>query len=68
MQSEVEKAIQKKRNKKATGDDDVPGDVLKLFGEGGLKIMTKLMNTIYETGEWPNDFTEVTMIALKKKP
>ena len=24
-------------------------------------------NTIYETGEWPKDFTEVTMIALKKK-
>jgi len=36
---------------KATGDYDVPGDVLKLLGEGGLKIMTKLINTIYETGE-----------------
>ena len=35
------------RNKKATGDDDVSGDVLKLLGEGGLKIMTKLINTIY---------------------
>jgi hypothetical protein len=23
---------------------------------------------MYETGEWPKDFTEVTMIALKKKP
>jgi hypothetical protein len=66
LQSEVEKAIKEMRNKKATGDD-VPGDVLKLLGEGGLKIMTKLMNTIYETGEWPKDFTEVTMIALKKK-
>jgi hypothetical protein len=42
--------------------------VLKLFGEGGLKIMTKLIDTIYETGEWPKDFTEVTMIALKNKP
>jgi hypothetical protein len=27
-----------------------------------------LINTIYETGEWPKDFTEVTMIALKMKP
>jgi len=27
-----------------------------------LKILT-----IYNTGEWPQDFTEVTMIALKKK-
>jgi len=27
-----------------------------------------LTNTIYETGEWPKDFTEVTVIAFKKKP
>jgi hypothetical protein len=67
LQSEVENAIKEMRNKKATGDDDVPGDVLELFGGGGLKIMTKLINTIYETGEWPKDFMEVT-IALKKKP
>ena len=66
LQSEVEKAI-KEMNRKATGDDDIPGDVLKLLGEGGLKIMTKLSNTIYNTGEWPLEFTEVTIIALKKK-
>jgi len=65
--SEVEKAIKKMRNKKATGDNDVPGDVLNSLGEGGLKILTKIINTLYETGEWPEDFTEVTMIALKKK-
>jgi len=56
------------RNKKATGDVDVPGDVLTLLGEDGLKIMTELINTIYKPGEWPKDFTEVTMNALKKKP
>ena len=56
------------RNKKATAVDDVPGDVLKLLGEAGLKIMIKLINTIYETGEWSKDFREVTMVALKKKP
>ena len=55
------------RNRKATGDYDIPGDVPKLLGEGGLKILKKLSNTIYNTGEWPQDFTEVTMIALKKK-
>ena len=64
LQSEVEKAIKEMRNEKATGDDDVPGDVPKLLGEGGLKIMRKLINTVYETGEWPKDFMEVTMIAL----
>ena len=30
--------------------------------------MMKWINTIYETGEWPKDFMEDTMITLKKKP
>jgi hypothetical protein len=64
----VEKAVKEIWNKNATGDDDEPGDVLQLLGEGGLKIMTKLINIIYETREWSQDFPEVTMIALKKKP
>ena len=68
MQSKVKKPIKEMRNKKATCDDDVPGDVIKLFEEDGLKIMTKLINTIYETGEWLKDLTEVTMIAFKEKP
>ena len=59
--------MKEKENRKSTGNDDVPRDVPKLLGEGGLKILTKLINTIYETGEWPKDFTEVTMITLKKK-
>ena len=33
-----------------------------------MKIMTKLISTIYETGEWSKDFTEEAMIVLKKKP
>jgi len=45
----VEKAITEIRNRKATGDDDAPGDLLKLLGEGGLKILTKIINIIYET-------------------
>jgi hypothetical protein len=68
LQSEVENAIKEIRDKRATGDDDVPGDVLKLLGEDGLRQMTQLINSIYVTAEWPRDFIEVTMIALKKKP
>jgi hypothetical protein len=46
----VEKAIKEMGDKKATGDD-VPGDVLKLLGEDGLKLMIQLINSIYVTGE-----------------
>jgi len=61
------RTIKKMRDKKATGDD-VLGDVLKLLGEDGLRIMTQLINNIYENREWLKDFTDVTMTVLKKKP
>jgi hypothetical protein len=51
LQSEVEKAIKEMRDKKATGDDDVPGNVLRLLGDDGLKLMTQLINSISITGE-----------------
>ena len=66
LQSKVEKATKETRNRKATGDDDT-WRCAQLLGEGGLKILTKLINTVFETAEWPKDFTEDTMIALKKK-
>jgi hypothetical protein len=68
MQREVENAIKEMRDKKATGYDDVPGDVLKLLEEDGIRIMTQVINNIYETGNWPKDLIEVTMIPLQKQP
>jgi hypothetical protein len=44
LKSEVEKAIKGMRDNNATGDDDIPGDVLRLFGNDGIKIMTQLIN------------------------
>jgi hypothetical protein len=68
FRSEAEKAIKEMRDKKSTGDDDVPVEASELLGDDGLNLLTQLINNIYESGEWPKDFTEVTMIALKKKP
>jgi hypothetical protein len=47
LQGAVGKAIKEMRNRKATGEYNVPGDVFNLLG--GLEIMIKLVNTIYET-------------------
>jgi hypothetical protein len=47
LQCDVEKAIKEMRDKKAAGDDDIHGDVLKLLGEDGLRLMTQLINSIY---------------------
>ena len=36
------------------------------MGENGLRTVTQLLSYIHETGEWSKDFTEATVIALKK--
>ena len=54
------------RNKKATGDDAVPGYVITFLGEDGLRTVTQLIEKLYESGEWTKDFTEVTLIILKE--
>ena len=41
LQSEVEKAIKEMRNRKATGNDDIPGDVLKLLVKGFFENIDK---------------------------
>jgi hypothetical protein len=64
----MEQAIKQIKHKRPIADDDVPGVVLTLLGEDGIKIMTQLTNNTYPTGQWPKDFIEVTMIALKKRP
>jgi hypothetical protein len=49
FQSEVEKFIKDMKDKTPTGDEDAPGDVLKLLGAEGLGLMTQLINNIHET-------------------
>jgi hypothetical protein len=34
-----------------TGDADVPGDVLKLLVEDGVRLMTQLFTKVYELRE-----------------
>lgn len=60
------KAVNKMSDKKAT-DHDVPGDVLNLLWEDGLKIMTQLISSMHETCEWPKYFITVTMITTETK-
>ena len=55
----MEKAIKGMKDKKVTGDDDVPEDILKMLGEEGLRIETQLINKLYETGDWPKDLLKL---------
>jgi len=36
-------------------------------GKDGVRVVTHLINNVYETGERPKYFSAFTMIALKKR-
>jgi len=55
------------RRKNIAGEDIVPVDLLKEMGDSGLKIMTSLVIKIDMSGDWPNEFLDVIMIALRHK-
>jgi hypothetical protein len=43
----VENSINETRDKKAAGDDDVTGDVLKFFGEDVFKLRIRLIKNMH---------------------
>jgi hypothetical protein len=63
----VEKPVKEMRVQKATGNYEIPGDVLKLLGKGGLKLMTQLIHSVYIAGKWLRNLIDVAMTVLKKK-
>ena len=64
--SEVARAIRQTASRKATGPDDVPAELFKA-GETVLDRMHRICVAIWETGEWPEEWTFSTFIPLPTK-
>ncbi|KAG8236020.1 hypothetical protein J437_LFUL015971 [Ladona fulva] len=67
LRDEVKRAIKDLRDKKTVGSDGIPAEVLKALGESAIGRLTDLINKIYDTGEWPDDFLKTIMMPLPKK-
>ena len=68
MEAEVDAAIKALRFRKAAGRDGICAELLKFMGERGLKELTFLCQSIYNTGYIPKDLTQSVFITLPKKP
>lgn len=69
MVTEVQNAINKSKNRKAEGPDEIPTELLKtLTNSTSITHLTELFNTIYDTGHIPNDWLQFTFVAIPKKP
>ena len=67
LRSEVARAIRQTASRKATGPDEVPAELFKAGGETVLDRMNRICVAIWETGEWPEEWTFSTFIPLPKK-
>ena len=53
---EIKEIIKDLPKEKAYGDDHIPAELLQCLGEGGIKIVSKFINKIYNSGCIPQDF------------
>jgi len=61
------KVVERIFSHKATGPDDIPGELFKAGGETALDRKHRICVVIWETGEWPEEWTFSTFISLPKK-
>ena len=53
---------------KATGEDQIPAELLQHMGEEGLNFNTNITNDCYNTGILPDDFLQSTFVTIPKAP
>ena len=67
LSSEIWKAVEEIRGKRACGIDDLPIELFKNLDGQMRKELERLCVNIYETGDWPKDFLRTVMIPIPKK-
>ncbi|KAI8434260.1 hypothetical protein MSG28_012354 [Choristoneura fumiferana] len=67
MRDEVRAAIKHLKCNKAMGCDEIPIEVFKAMGESGVDVLFTICNKIWETGIWPDDWSQSIFIPLHKK-
>ena len=63
---EVRKNMQRMKNGKAVGPDDIPVEVWKCLGESVLKFLTKLYNRTMESEIMPEEWRDSVLIPIFK--
>jgi len=67
LRSEVARSVRQTAGRKATGPDEVPAELFKAGGETVVDRMHIICVAIWETGEWPEEWTFSTFIPFPKK-
>ena len=63
----MEAAVQSLTKGKLAGIDNIPAELVQAGGEDVITALTTICNRIWQTGEWPNPWTQSLVITLPKK-
>ncbi|GFR78850.1 endonuclease-reverse transcriptase [Elysia marginata] len=63
---EVQSAIKDLKNRKCPGLDNVPGEIVRHSGNGGLKAIHYLCCKIWRTCQWPTEWKHQEFVMLHK--
>ena len=64
---EVEKALKKMKNSKATGPDNIPVEAWKGLGEEGIDLLWDLMKKVYQQEKMPEEWRDSIIIPIYKE-
>ncbi|CAF1583727.1 unnamed protein product [Didymodactylos carnosus] len=67
LESEVQWALKRIANNKATGIDGIPVELLKNMGDTAVKTQTALCQQVWRTLQWPTDWKRSVYIPIPKK-
>ena len=67
MMDELEYALRTAKNRKAVGTDLISVEILKKLSISSKKILLKVLNGIYTSGQILEDFTILTIIPLQTR-
>ena len=62
--SEFRQAIKRLKKNKVPGLDNIPAKLLKVGGDTTVKSLKAIIDQIWETGEWPDDWVMSELITL----
>ena len=67
LKSVVEESIQKLKEGKSPGTDNIPSELLKYGGDAIVNIFTVLCQLSWSKKEWPKQWTESLIVPISKK-
>ncbi|KAG1679705.1 Craniofacial development protein 2 [Nymphon striatum] len=68
LEDEVKAAMRKMKHGKATGPDNIPIEAISALEDLGIKMTTKFLNLIYDSGKIPDGLCKSVFITIPKTP